>query len=108
MPDQAAAAPGPLVLLFPFAMMFVIFYLLVFRPQSKARKEHDAMLKNLKKHDEVVTAGGLFGTVVNVKRESVTLRVDENVRVEVEPSSIVRLVRSRPSSRVEATLEKTT
>ena len=93
MPNATTAAPGPLAMLFPFAVMFLIFYMLVFRPQSKARKEHAQMLKNLKKHDEVVTTGGMFGTVVNVKPESITLRVDENVRVDVEPSAIVRLVK---------------
>ena len=59
MPDQAAAPPSTLAVLIqfiiPFGMMFLIFYVLVFRPQSKSRKEHDQMLKNLKKHDEVVT-----------------------------------------------------
>ena len=95
MPDQAGAAPGPLAMLVPFAMMFLIFYLLVFRPQAKAKREHQQMVKNLKKHDEVVTTGGLFGTVVNVRPESITLRIDENVRVEVEPSAIVRLVKSK-------------
>lgn len=94
MPDQPAA-PGPLAMLIPFAMMFVIFYVLVFRPQAKARREHQQMLKNLKKHDEVLTSGGLFGTVVNVKPESITLRIDENVRVEVEPSAIARLVKAK-------------
>ena len=93
MPPQAAPAPNPMAMLFPFAFMFVIFYLLVFRPQSKAKKEHEQMLKNLKKHDEVVTTGGIFGTVVNVKPESITLRVDENVRLEVERPAIVRVVK---------------
>ena len=90
-----AGAPSPFAMLFPFAMMFLIFYLLVFRPQSKARKEHERMLKDLKKHDEVVTSGGIFGTVLNVKDDSVTLKVDENVRIEVERSAVVRLVKSR-------------
>ena len=94
---QPAAAPGPLTMLVPFAMMFLIFYVLVFRPQAKARKEHERMVKGLKKHDEVVTTGGMFGTVVNVKPDSITLRVDENVRVEVEPSAITRLVKSKGS-----------
>ena len=94
MPGQSAASSGPLTMLVPFAMMFLIFYLLVFRPQSKARKEHDQMVKNLKKHDEVVTSGGMFGSVVNVKPDAVTLRVDENVRIDVEPSAIIRLVKS--------------
>ena len=92
---MAPQAPSPLAMLFPFAVMFLIFYVLVFRPQAKARKAHEEMVKNLKKHDEVVTAGGMFGTVVNVRPNSVTLRVDENVRLEIEKSAITRLVKSR-------------
>ena len=95
MPEASVGSPGPLAMLVPFAMMFVIFYLLVFRPQTKARQEHEQMVKNLKKHDEVVTGGGIFGTVVNVRPESVTLRVDENVRIEIEPSAIARLVKPK-------------
>jgi preprotein translocase subunit YajC len=82
-------------MLMPLVVMFLIFYLLVFRPQSKARKDHERMLKGLKKNDEVVTTGGMFGTVVNVRPESITLRINDNVRVEVEPSAITRLVKSR-------------
>ena len=93
MPQQAVAPPSPLTMLFPIVMMFLIFYLLVFRPQAKARKEHEQMVKNLKKNDNVVTSGGIFGTVVNVKPDAVTLRVDENVRIDVEPSAIARLVK---------------
>ena len=95
MPDAAAATPNPLAMLLPFVVMFLIFYLLVFRPQSQARKEHERMLQQLKKHDEVVTTGGLFGTVLNVRPESVTLRIDENVRVEVERSAITRVVKQK-------------
>ena len=98
MPDAAATPPSTLAVLvqfiIPFGMMFLIFYVLVFRPQAKSRKEHDQMLKSLKKHDEVVTSGGLFGTVVNVKPEAITLRIDEGVRVEVERSAIVRVSKS--------------
>ena len=106
MPEQAAATPGPLAMLVPFVVMFAIFYLLVFRPQSKARREHEQMVKHLKKHDIVVTTGGLFGTVVNVKPESITLRVDENVRVEVEPSAITRLVKPKGQGSDSTAMEK--
>ena len=85
-------------MLVPFLMIFLIFYVLVFRPHSKDRKEHEQMLKHLKKNEEVVTSGGLFGTVVNVKPEAITLRIADNVRVEVEPSAIVRLVKPRAQS----------
>ena len=95
MPEQAAAAPNPMAMLAPFVMMFAIFYFIVFRPQSKAKKDHEAMVKGLKKHDEVVTSGGMFGTVMNVKSDSITLKIDENVRVEVEPSAIARLVKPK-------------
>ncbi|MBI3324631.1 MAG: preprotein translocase subunit YajC [Candidatus Omnitrophica bacterium] len=92
--------PGanPLASLLPLLLVFLIFYMLVFQPQTKARKEHEAMLKQLKKYDEVVTAGGVFGTVVNVKPDTVTLRIDENVRVEVEKSAITRLIKSSAST----------
>ncbi|HAM39910.1 MAG TPA: preprotein translocase subunit YajC [Candidatus Omnitrophica bacterium] len=93
MPQQAV--PNPMGMMFPVLMMFLIFYVLVFRPQTKARKAHEQMVKQLKKHDEVVTSGGMFGTVVNVKPDAVTLRVDENVRIDVEKSAIARLVKSR-------------
>ena len=93
-------------LLVTFVPIILIFYVLVFHPQSKARKEHEQMLKQLKKHDEVVTSGGLFGTVVNVKPDAITLRIDENVRVEVEPSSIIRLVKSKAQGGESATSEK--
>lgn len=104
MPTQPA--PNLLAMLLPFLAMFAIFYVLVFRPQSKARKEHQQMLKDLKKHDEVATAGGLLGTVVNVKPETVTLRVDDNVRVEVEKSAITRLVKGRSAEAEVVTTEK--
>ena len=94
MPEQSAA-PNPMAMLAPFVMMFAIFYFIVFRPQSKAKKDHENMVKGLKKHDEVVTSGGMFGTVMNVKSDSITLKIDENVRVEVEPSAIARLVKPK-------------
>ncbi len=95
MPPAAQPAPNPIAMFFPIILMFGIFYLLVFRPQSKARKEHEQMLKDLSKHDEVVTRGGVIGTVLNLKPDRVTLKVDENVRLEVERSAIVRVVKSR-------------
>ena len=96
-----AANPLPMLLI-----MFGIFYLVVFRPQSEAKKTHEAMLKNLKKHDEVVTAGGIFGTILNVKSDTVTLRVDENVRVECEKSAISRLVKPKGADAEPALVEK--
>ena len=99
--NPAAGAPGPLTMLTPLLVMVGVFYLLVFRPQAKARKELELMVKNLRKNDVVVTSGGIFGTVANVKPESITLRVDDNVRIEVEPSAIARLVKAKGNGAVE-------
>jgi len=106
MPEPSAAAPNLLTMLPMFAIVFLIFYMLVFRPQMKTQKEHERMVKDLKKNDEVVTSGGIFGTVVNVKPDAVTLRVDENVRIDVEPSAVARIVKRKSQGGEPALAEK--
>jgi preprotein translocase subunit YajC len=81
-------APSPLVTLMPFILMFVIFYFLLIRPQQKKQKEHQRMLSEIKKNDEVVTSGGIHGTIVNVKDKTFMLRVDDNVKIEISKSAV--------------------
>jgi preprotein translocase subunit YajC len=81
-------APSPIVSFIPLILIFAVFYFLLIRPQKQKQIEHQNMINNLKKNDEVITAGGIHGTIVNVKDKSVVLRVDENVKIEVEKSSI--------------------
>lgn len=87
---------SPLMQLLPFAAIAVLFWFLLIRPESKKRAEHTKMLDNLKKNDRVVTAGGLFGTVVNGQKgtEEVVLKIDENnnTRVRVLRSAIARIL----------------
>jgi preprotein translocase subunit YajC len=88
MPTQQA---GPLMTLysfFPLVIIFVIFYFLLIRPQKQQEKEHQKMLAALAKNDEVITTGGIHGTIVNVKDKSVIIRVDDNVKIEVEKNCI--------------------
>jgi preprotein translocase subunit YajC len=61
---------------------------MLIRPQKKREKEHQKLLGNLNKNDDVVTSGGIHGTIVNVKEKTVILRIDENVKMEIEKSSI--------------------
>lgn len=79
----------------PLIFIFLIFYFLIIKPQKKKQKEHQEMITSLKKNDEVVTTGGLYGTIVNIKEKSFVLRVDENTRVEVEKNSIANLRKSK-------------
>ena len=87
--------PNPLLAspLIPFGLMALVMYFILLRPQMKQQKELAKMQQGLKKNDEVVTYGGIHGTVVNLKEETVTLRVDDNVRFEVDKSAIVRRVK---------------
>jgi len=72
----------------PIILIFVIFYFLLIRPQKKAQSEHKKMIDSLKKNDEVITSGGIHGTITNVKEHSVTMKVDDNVKIEVQKNSI--------------------
>jgi preprotein translocase subunit YajC len=83
-----AQAVNPLVNLFPFIIIFVIFYFLLIRPQKEKEKQHQKMLANLSKNDEVVTSSGIHGTIVNVKDKTVILRIDDNVKIELEKNCI--------------------
>ncbi len=86
MPQSSAV--NPIVQFLPLALIFIIFYFLLIRPQKQKEKEHQKMLGGINKNDEVVTSGGIHGTVVNVKEKTLTLRIDENVKMEIEKSSV--------------------
>ena len=86
-----AQAVNPILNFFPMILIFIIFYFLLIRPQKTKEKEHQKMLEGLNKNDEVVTSGGIHGTIVNIKDKSVILRIDDNVKIEIEKSCIVYL-----------------
>ena len=86
---------NPLVNLLPLIFIFIIFYFLLIRPQRLSQREHQRMIKNLNKNDEVVTTGGLHGTIVNVKDKTFVVRVDENVKIEIDKNAIVNVKRLR-------------
>ena len=88
-----SSAPSPLINLLPIILIFIIFYFLLIRPQKKQQDEHKKMVGGLKKNDEVITAGGIHGTIMNVKDATVTLKVDDNVKVEVQKSSVMTMKR---------------
>ena len=76
-----------------YVLIFFIFYFLLIRPQKKQQDEHKKMVAGLKKNDEVITSGGIHGTVTNVKEHTIILKIDDNVKVEVQKNSITTLKR---------------
>jgi preprotein translocase subunit YajC len=88
----AAAQPDLLGALFPFIILFVVFYFLLIRPQSKRAKEHKNMVAALGKGDEVVTNGGLLGKVTEVGENFIMLELAENVQVKLERASVAKVM----------------
>jgi preprotein translocase subunit YajC len=87
-----AGGPGPLMTVFPFILIFVIMYFMVIRPQQKKAKAHQELLNKLKKNDEVMTSGGIYGKVVDLKETVVTLEVAPNVRIRVHRPQISAVI----------------
>lgn len=88
-------AVNPIASFLPLVLIFVVFYFLLIRPQQKQRKQHEEMVKSLGKNDEVVTNGGIHGTIINVKETTVVLRVDDNAKLELEKQSIAVVKKKR-------------
>jgi len=82
---------NPMQLIF-FALIFVMMYLILFRGPRKKQQQHKQMVQTLQKNDRVRTIGGIMGTVVDVKGDEITLKVDEsnNTKIKVAPSAIGR------------------
>ena len=84
--QQASPSPwGSVVMLVAFV---VVFYFLLWRPQSKRAKEQRDLITSLQKGDEVVTAGGILGTITAVKESFVTLQVAEGFEIKVQKSAV--------------------
>ncbi len=87
------SAAGPLMNFLPVVLIFIVFYFLLIRPQKKAADEHKKMIADLKKNDEIITSGGIHGTIANVKDHTITLKVDDNVKIEIQKSSVMSVKR---------------
>lgn len=87
---QEAAAPQPSLTynLVLFGGMFLLFYLILWRPQSKRAKEHRELVEAIGKGDEVMTSGGLLGKVTRVSDDYVAIEVADNVELKIQKSSV--------------------
>ncbi len=93
-----AQTVNPLLNFFPLIFIFIIFYFLLIRPQKAKEKEHQKMLTGLNKNDEVVTSSGIHGTIVNVKDKSIILRIDDNVKIELEKNCVTYVKKAQAAS----------
>ncbi len=84
--------PGQMLSFLPLVLIFVVFYFLLIRPQQKKAKQHQEMLGKLKKNDEVMTSGGIYGRVISLADNVVTLEVAPNVRIRVNRPQISTVI----------------
>ena len=88
-----AASPASGFLSFvPLIVIFVVFYLLLIRPQMKRAKEHKKMVETLAKGDEVVTNGGLLGKITDIGENFISLEIADGVQVKVQRPSVAALM----------------
>jgi preprotein translocase subunit YajC len=99
---QSPLAPSGLVSFIPLVLVFAVFYLLLILPQQRKAKEHREMLEKLKKNDEVMTTGGIYGKVIALTDTVVTLEVAPNVRIRVHRPQISALIKIEKASGKEA------
>ncbi|HTY69810.1 MAG TPA: preprotein translocase subunit YajC [Alphaproteobacteria bacterium] len=97
-----------LVQLAPLALIFVVFYFLIIRPQQKKAKDHKAMIEAVRRGDKIVTSGGLIGTVAKVLNErEVAVEIADGVRVRVMRGMIAEVMaRTEPAGEGKADKDK--
>ena len=72
-------------------LIFVIFYFLLIRPQQKKQKQQKALLDALKKGDKVIASSGIWGTITNLGKETVTLHIADNTKIKMQREQIARI-----------------
>ena len=84
------------------------FWFLIVAPQRKMQKEHDALVKGLKKGDKIMTKGGVFGTIVNVKSDRVSVKVANNTNIEISKPFIQTVLNKKDDAKGDEAAEDTT
>jgi preprotein translocase subunit YajC len=91
---SAGGSGGGLMTMLMFGSVFAIFWFMILRPQKKQADQRKAMIEALKRGDKIVTSGGLFATVRDVKPDRIVATIGENVKVEIAKHAISGVVES--------------
>ena len=87
----AGGGAGGILSLVPFLLIFVIFYFLLIRPQQQKQKQQQTLLDAVKKGDKVVTTSGIWGTITNLGKDTVTLQIADNTKIKMQRENVSRL-----------------
>ncbi|MDI6785224.1 MAG: preprotein translocase subunit YajC [bacterium] len=90
---KSGSPGGGLIAMMPFVIICLIFYFLMIRPQQKKEKEHQEMLKSLKEGDNVLTTGGLYGTIMETSDDYLIIRIaPSEIKMKISRSAISGLL----------------
>src|SRR6187455_3132216 len=89
MGTPAQGAPSAWIQLMPFALVLAIFYFVILLPMKRRQQKVQAFLAALKVGDQIVTSGGMFGTITRLGEQSIQLQVADKVRIEVSRAAVV-------------------
>src|SRR5580692_1973365 len=90
---QSTAAPNPLTSFLPLVFIVAIFYFLVFMPMQRQKKQQAQMLASLQSGSEVLTTGGIVGTIISINGDTLIVRVKpDNIKIQVARSAVASLV----------------
>ena len=96
-PSGQPQGPAAWMQILPMVLLFAAMYFLMIAPQRKKQKEHDRMLKSLESGDEIVTTGGIFGVITNVKDDRFVVRIADNTKIEIG-KGFVQTVLKKPGA----------
>ena len=91
-PGQQGQGASPLGMFVPMILIFGIFYFMLIRPQQRREKERRNMIANLKSCEKVLFCGGIIGTITNVKEHTFTVKIADNVKIEILRSAVNRVL----------------
>jgi len=94
-----AAPQNPIMTFLPMILIIAVFYFFMIRPQMKKQKEITAFRNSLAKGDKVVTTGGIYGKIVEMKDNTVLLQVDDNVKIRVDKAALVKDMSDVPAQK---------
>jgi preprotein translocase subunit YajC len=89
-PAGASGQSNPLVTFLPLILVFVVFYFFMIRPQMKKQKEMNNYRSSLKRGDKVITTGGIYGKIYEVKDHYVTMDVGGDIKLKVDKSALLK------------------
>jgi preprotein translocase subunit YajC len=91
-PAQGQPGGGGMLLLGYMAIIFLLFYFMMIRPQMKKEKERKTLIANIKSGDRILFSGGILGVVTNVKDQTFTVKVADNVKIEIARGAVLKVL----------------